>query len=46
MEARRRKASAFRFVFSQSLANQPQRLIHPMVRSTIQLLGSIPKPLA
>ena len=40
MEARRRKARALRLRFSQSLARRRQRLSQPMVRSTIQRLGS------
>src|SRR6266496_2292011 len=39
IEARRRKASALRLRFSQSLASLRQRLSHAMVRSTIQRLG-------
>ena len=39
-DARRRNASPFRFRHSQSLASRRQRLSHPMVRSTIQRLGS------
>ena len=39
IEARRKKASALRLRFSQSLASLLQRLSHAMVRSTIQRLG-------
>ena len=45
-EARRRNTSAFRFRFSQSLANRRQRLSQPMARSTIQRLGRTSTPLA
>ena len=44
MEARRRKASALRLRFSQSLARRRQRLSHAMVRSTIQRLGKTESP--
>ena len=40
IEAQRRNASALRVKHSQSLANRRQRLSQPMVRSTIQRLGS------
>ena len=46
MEARRKKASALRLRFSQSLASLRQRLSQAMVRSTIQRLGMTLKPLA
>jgi hypothetical protein len=39
IEARRKKASALRLRFSQSLANLRQRLSQAMLRSTIQRLG-------
>src|SRR5471030_1659592 len=46
IEARRKKASAFRLRFSQSLASLRQRLSQAMLRSTIQRLGKITNPLA
>jgi hypothetical protein len=46
MEARRKKASALRLRFSQSLASLRQRLSQAMVRSTIQRLGTMLKPTA
>src|SRR5438045_1580943 len=46
MKARRRKASALRLRFSQSLAGLRQRLSQARVRSTIQRLGRTTKPLA
>src|SRR5690348_2328355 len=46
IEARRRKARAFRFRFSQSLAKRRQRLSQPIVLSTIQRFGRTTKPLA
>src|SRR6184192_954634 len=46
MKARRRKASALRLRFSQSLASLRQRLSQTRVRSTIQRLGRTTKPLA
>jgi hypothetical protein len=45
IEARRKKASALRLRFSQSLASLRQRLSQAMVRSTIQRLGSTANPL-
>src|SRR5260370_32595141 len=45
MEARRRKASALRVRFSQSLASLRQRPSQAKVRSTIQRLGKTTKPL-
>ena len=45
IEARRKKASAFRLRFSQSLASLRQRLSQAMVRSTIQRLGKTTNPL-
>src|SRR5712671_4546953 len=45
IEARRKKASAFRLRFSQSLASLRQRLSHAMVRSTIQRFGRTTNPL-
>src|SRR5271165_2629842 len=46
MEARRRKASALRLRHSQSLASLRQRPSQARVRSTIQRLGRVTKPLA
>ena len=46
MEARRRKASALRLRFSQSLASLRQRPSQAKVRSTIQRFGKTTKPLA
>jgi hypothetical protein len=46
MEARRRKASALRLRFSQSLANLPRRLSQARVRSTIHRFGDTTKALA
>ena len=46
IDARRKKASALRLRFSQSLANLRQRLSQAMVRSTTQRRGSTTKPLA
>jgi hypothetical protein len=43
MDARRKKAKALRFRFSQSLANLRQRFSQAMVRSTIQRRGSTVK---
>src|SRR3989442_1025940 len=45
IEARRRKASALRLRFSQSLASLRQRLSQAKVRSTIQRRGSTTNPL-
>ena len=45
IEARRKKASALRLRFSQSLASLRQRLSHAIVRSMIQRLGRTMKPL-
>ena len=45
IEARRKKASATRLRFSQTLASLRQRLSHASVRSTSQRLGSTTKPL-
>ena len=45
IEARRKKVSALRLRFSQSLASLRQRLSQAMVRSTIQRLGSTANPL-
>ena len=44
IEARRKKASAWRFRFSQSFASLRQRLSQAMVRSTIQRRGSTTNP--
>src|ERR1700730_13899151 len=44
IEARRRKASAFRVRFSKSLAKRRQRLSHAKVRSTTQRRGRSSKP--
>ena len=46
MEAMRRKASAFRLKFSQSLANLRQRPSQEKVRSTTQRRGKTSKPFA
>src|ERR1700730_9295926 len=46
IEARRRKASAFRVRFSKSLARRRQRLNHAKVRSTTQRRGRSSNPLA
>ena len=46
MEARRRKASAVRLRFSQSLARRRHRLSQAMVRSTTQRRGITSKPCA
>ena len=46
IDARRKKASALRFKFSQSFASRRQRLSHAIVRSTIQRRGSTTNPLA
>jgi hypothetical protein len=46
IEARRKKASDLRLRFSQSLASLRQRLSQAMVRSTIQRLDRILKPIA
>src|SRR5919199_1127834 len=46
MEARRRNARALWLRFSQSRARRRHRLSHARVRSTIQRLGSMTKPLA
>ncbi len=46
MDARRRKARALWLRFSQSLASRRHRPSQPMVRSTIQRMGSTTKPLA
>jgi len=46
MEARWRKARALWLRFSQSLASRRHRPSQPMVRSTIQRMGSTTKPLA
>lgn len=46
IEARRKKAIAFRFRFSKSLARRRQRLSQPKVRSTTQRFGSTSKPCA
>jgi hypothetical protein len=45
IEARRKKAKAFRLRHSQSLASLRQRLSQAMVRSTIQRLGKTTNPL-
>ena len=46
IEARRKKASALRLRFSQSLASLRQRSSRAMMRSTIQRLGMILNPIA
>ena len=46
IDARRKKASALRLRFSQSLANLRQRLSHAKLRSTTQRLGTTSNPLA
>ena len=46
MEARRRKASALREIFSQSLASRRQRLNQAKLRSTTHRRGRTSKPLA
>src|ERR1700682_4868103 len=46
IEARRKKASALRLRFSQSLAGLRHRLSQAMLRSTIQRLGKTTNPLA
>src|SRR5713101_5791220 len=45
IDARRKKAKAFRLRHSQSLASLRQRLSQAMVRSTIQRLGNTTNPL-
>ena len=46
IEAKRKKASALTFRFSQSLASRRHRLSQAIVRSTIQRFGRTAKPLA
>ena len=46
MEARRKKASALRLRFSQSLASLRQRPSQAKVRSTIQRFGKTTNPFA
>src|SRR6266581_6120361 len=45
IDARRKKAKAFRLRHSQSFAKRRQRLSQAMVRSTIQRLGKTTNPL-